>query len=365
MKTTWLELATPPRRCASLIHRSTRWLTAGLFAAALLGAASPAAAQTKADLKRAHTLFNEGIALSAANNWSGALAKFKEVAQVKMTAQVAFNIAECEENLGKLLSALGNYRLASNESQDGKAKDVAAQVDGRINALQERIPKLTIQRGERADAATIELDGAELGSTEVGTAISVDPGTHVVVGKIGKTEGARETVTLEERDSKTVTIVIDASLVKKPERPVDPGPIEPPKPPPDTGGSKVPGAVVTGIGAASLGVGVAFIVLRQGTIDDLDTLCGGDESCPPSAEETADKGRLFTGVAQATIALGVVGVATGIILLATSGGKSAPTDESTPTETGFLGLPKSGRGVGFLGVAPGASLGGVSLMGRF
>jgi hypothetical protein len=347
------------------MSRSARRLTAALCAAALLCASGSAAAQPKQDLKRAHQLFNEGIALSAAKNWSGALAKFKEVAQFKMTAQVAFNIAECEEALGKLLSALGNYRLASNESQDGKAKDVAAQVDARIAALQERIPKLTIERGARAETATIELDGAELGSTEIGTAISVDPGSHVIVGKIGKEEGSRETVTLEEKESKTVSIVIDEALLKKPERPVDPPPIEPPKPPPVTSGSKVPGAVVTGVGAASLVVGVVFIVLRQGTISDLDTLCGGDDTCPASAEATADKGKTFTGVAEATMALGVVGVATGIILLATSGSKAAPADGTSTAVNGPLGLPKNGRGVGFLGVAPGATFGGASLVGRF
>ena len=363
MKTTWLEPAPLPPRSTSVISRSKRRLTAALCAAALLCASGSAAAQTKQEIKRAHVLFNEGIALSAAKNWSGALAKFKEVAQVKMTAQVAFNIAECEEQLGKLLSALGNYRLASNESRDGKAKDVAAQVDSRITALQERIPKLTIERGARAETATIELDGAELGSTEIGTAISVDPGSHVIVGKIGKDEGSRETVTLEEKESKTVTIVIDEALMKKPERPpVEPPPIEPPKLPPPTSGSKVPGAVVTGIGVAGLGVGVVFIVLRQGTISDLETMCGGDDTCPPSAEATADKGKTFTGVAEATMVLGVVGVATGIILLATSGSKAAPADGAVAAP---LGLPKNGRGVGFLGVAPGATFGGASLVGRF
>ena len=35
-------------------------------------------------------------------------------------------------------------------------------------------------------------------------------------------------------------------------------------------------------------------------------------------------------------------------------GAPAIDAESTPAETGVLGLPRSGRGVGFLGVAPGA-----------
>src|SRR5262245_36030122 len=75
-------------------------LAAGLSLASLL-AGSTALAQdpTKADLDRARTLFQEGVALAAANNCAGALVKYKAVVQVKMTPQVAFNIAECEERL--------------------------------------------------------------------------------------------------------------------------------------------------------------------------------------------------------------------------------------------------------------------------
>ena len=111
-------------------------------------------AQTRQELDAARKQFQEGMALSAANNCSAALTKFRAVANVKMTAQVAFNIAECEERLGKLVSALGNYRLAASQAQgDPKAKDVASRVADRIDAVEARVPRLTIRRGKGADIA--------------------------------------------------------------------------------------------------------------------------------------------------------------------------------------------------------------------
>src|SRR5689334_6741083 len=74
---------------------------------------------------KARENFREGVALMAAQDWASALAKFKSVGQVKMNAQVAFNIAECERELGKLVSALGNYRLAMAKAQEGGAEKVA------------------------------------------------------------------------------------------------------------------------------------------------------------------------------------------------------------------------------------------------
>ena len=340
-----------------------RALTAGVLAALLLAGGS-AGAQTADELNKARTMFREGVALSAANNWAGALAKFKQVAQVKMNAQVAFNIAECEEHLGKLTSALGNYRLAQSEAASSNAKDVAAQVDGRISALEERIPKLTIKRGEGAETATIELDGVELGSTQIGTAIQVDPGPHVVVAKVDGKEKARETANVPEKETKAVTIVIDADMEKPSDatpKPSDDGKPADTTPAPDQGGSIVPGAAIAGVGVASAAVGVVFMVMRGGTLSDLDTLCGGDNTCPPSAQDTADKGKLYTGLAEVTLALGAVGIATGIVLMVTSGPKKTEAPAAAPEPAAKRPDPR----LRFDAAGPGADVGGVSLLGRF
>ncbi|WP_437640130.1 PEGA domain-containing protein [Sorangium sp. So ce854] len=342
-----------------------------ILAAAALGAAAvaapPAGAQTKEELAEARALFQEGVALSAANNCAAALARFHAVASVRRTPQVLFNIAECEARLGKLVSALGNYRIAAAAAEgDPRAKDVTANVGARIEDLEQRIPKLAIRRGQGALTATILLDGSALGAAEMSADIPVDPGPHVISARIGGREVVRETVTLAEGDARTVEVAIT-------EPPAEPAPAAPlpgaappagaPRPPAERP-SRVPGLVVLGAGVATGAVGGVFLGLRAGTLSDLDALCGGDTSCPPSARPTADRGRLYTGVAEVAIGLGVVGVAAGIALLVTSGGP-AP---AAPGAGGAAARRSAGEGAGSAAVvlrAPGADLAGLSVTGRF
>lgn len=350
-----------------VIPRSARraaFAMGALMAVLLAGREAPA--QTKEELQKARQTFMEGVALASGNNCAGAIEKYKEVARVKMTPQVAFNIAECEERLGKLVSALGNYRLVASLLIDpkvrAKAKDVDAQVPGRISALEERIPRLVIKRGKGAEMAVLLLDGAELGSAQIDAELPIDPGPHEVVARVGEKEGSRSAVTVAEKESKTVEVTIDLAALNRKDTPPEP----PPKAPepvrvaaPESGGSKVPGIVVTSIGVASLAAGaVLFFGPRQGTIDELEKKCGGDMTCPPSAEETAKKGRLYTGIAEVAAGVGVVALTTGIVLLATSGGKKEPGEAA-------LAVPGTSGRVRWIGSAPGADTGGVSLAGRF
>ncbi|WP_437960247.1 hypothetical protein WME76_11790 [Sorangium sp. So ce119] len=340
-----------------------------ILVAAALGvavlSAPPAGAQTKEELAEARALFQEGVALSAANNCAAALARFHAVASVRRTPQVLFNIAECEARLGKLVSALGNYRIAAAAAAgDPRANDVTANVGARIEDLEQRTPKLAIRRGQGALTATILLDGAALGAAEMSADIPVDPGPHVVSARIGDREVARETVTLAEGEAKTVEVAIAEPPAEPPPAAQAPEPPPAAAPAPAARPSRVPGLVVLGAGVASGAVGGVFLGLRAGTLSDLDALCGGDTRCPPSARPTADRGRLYTGVAEVAIGLGVVGVAAGIALLVTSGG-AAPAE---PRAGAVANRRSAGGGADRAAVvlhAPGADLAGLSVAGRF
>ena len=85
-------------------------------AAVLLLLEAPALAQDADELKRARAQFQQATELEQAGNWAAALQRFREVGQVRMTPQVRFHIAVCEENLGRLVTALGGYELALAEA---------------------------------------------------------------------------------------------------------------------------------------------------------------------------------------------------------------------------------------------------------
>ncbi|WP_437909504.1 hypothetical protein WME95_17430 [Sorangium sp. So ce327] len=358
--------------------RTSSWrrvISASALGAALI--ASPSArAQSKEELAEARALFQEGVALSAANHCAAALAKFHAVASVRRTPQVLFNIAECEARLGKLVSALGNYRIAAAAADgDPRANDVSANVGARIEDLEARIPRLAIRRGAGALTATILLDGAALGASEISADIPVDPGPHVVSAWVGDREAARETVTLAERDAKTVEIAIAEPPAAPRPASASPGGAPADVPPraalarlPATRPSKVPGLAVLGAGIASGAVGGVFLGLRAGTLSDLDALCGGDRSCPPSARPVADRGRLYTGVAEAAIGLGVVGVAAGITLLVMSGSAAAAEPDASARAAAAAAGRRARAGVRraeVLPQAPGADLAGLSVAGSF
>ena len=136
-----------------------------------------AAAPDKEELSKARARFQQATELEQAGNWAAALQQFREVGQVRMTPQVRYHIALCEEKLGKLVAALGGFELALSEAES-LGPDFHKEVEDKTNALRERIPKLVIERGEGAEAATIELDGVALGASSIGIEVPLDPGPH-------------------------------------------------------------------------------------------------------------------------------------------------------------------------------------------
>lgn len=288
---------------------------------------APAAhADAAGDLARARAEFHEAVALETAGNWSAALAKLRGVAAVKMTAQVRFHLALCEEHLGRLVAALGDYDLAAHEAEEASNASVATTADEHMKALAPRVPRLTVKRGAGAETATLQLDGVALGQSAVGRETRVDPGKHVVSAAIRGEERAREEVDLAEGESRTVEIGIDAPEgavaaarpAARPRRPAKP-PAEPEKP----AEKRAPGAPaeepssagywLIGAGGASLLAGGVFWSLRSGTLEDLDAKCV-DGRCPASSESTASRGKLYTGLGELAFVAGAGLAAAGVWL---------------------------------------------------
>jgi hypothetical protein len=329
--------------------------------------AAPAAAQepSKAELAKARTAFQEAVALAAANNCAAALVKYREVAQVKNTPQVAFNTAECEARLGKLVSALGNYRVAASQAADDKnAAKVLREVPARIEELEGRIPKLTVTRGKGADTAAIELDGTELGSGQLGSAAPVDPGSHTIVAKVGNKEYLHQTVTLAEKESKTfdVKISVAAPVIEKAAPEAQP---DQPAPPPR---SKAPGIGVAIGGGALLITGAALLGLRQSDLGKLSSDCKNNH-CPVADQSVGNQASALTVPSFVLLPAGVVAAVVGIVMIARTGSAAKPEADGDKKD-GDADKDKKDkdavwRSLTLTASAPGAPLGGLSLQGRF
>jgi tetratricopeptide (TPR) repeat protein len=326
-----------------------RWLVGSSLIGGALGSlcAAPTIAQAQAassdgdGLKRAREQFAQALALQTGGDWAGALALLKEVAAVKPTPQVRFNIALCEERLGLLVAALGDYELAGSDAQAQKADQVRQEVDARLESLKARVPRVVVKRGEGADSATISLDGVALGDSVLNSPLPVDPGPHVVEGAGAGFLPFKQAFRVAEQQTATIEVKLQLAPVK-PEPPVVP----PPPPPPQT--MRTAGFIVGGAGVASLIASGAMFYLRQTTISDLDKQCGADRSsCPDSAQSTIDRGKLYTTLGNVTLAVGALGLGVGATLVVV-GSRSSPRAS--------------------LSIAPGAvgaNAGGATLIGRF
>ncbi|WP_437774528.1 PEGA domain-containing protein [Sorangium sp. So ce1097] len=277
-------------------------------AAVLLLLQAPALAQDADELKRARAQFQQATELEQAGNWAAALQQFREVGQVRMTPQVRFHIAVCEENLGRLVAALGGYELALAEA-DAVGPDFRAEVEQSIGRLRARIPKLVIVRGKGAASAAVALDGVALGGTSIGVEVPLDPGPHALTAKAPNHRPFQQTVELKEGGVTRVEVTLEALPQ---ELLIQAGALQE-KPP-----SKVVPYVIGGVGAASLiGSGVLF-ALRQGALQEMEDACGpGGRSCPPSMQSRYDDLKFYHYGAQVALGVGVaaVGTATAILLL--------------------------------------------------
>ena len=320
-------------------------------------------AQTADELSEARAAFQRGIELEQAKNWAGALKQFREVGQVKMTPQVRYHIALCEENLGKLVAALGGYELALADAESvGDGVSFKQEVEASISDLRARIPKVIIERGQGAEAASIELDGVALGESSVGVEVPLDPGPHSLIATAPGYVDYSETFEVAEEETRTVTVNLEP-LPSQPEPLPEPGPA-------DAGvgdaSSKKYGIypyVLMGAGAAAMATaGVLYFGVRASDLEELEDKCepvGADDySCQGVPEDEKPElrkkdNRVKTLDYVSPILFGV-GLATAGV-----GGTLLYLDLKNADDA----QRRSRWSVA--AAAPGADLGGVSLVGRF
>jgi len=332
------------------MHRGSlkRWIVRSSFAlcatSALCGAPRSVQAQAAADgdtIKRARDQFSQALSLQTGGDWAGALALLKEVAAVKPTPQVRFNIALCEERLGRLVAALGDYELAASDAQAEKSDQVRQEVDSRLESLKARVPRIVVQRGENADSATISLDGVSLGDSVLNVPLPADPGPHVVEATALGFLPFKQSFRVAEQQTATIQVKLDA-------QPSKPEPLAPTQYRPASTALRSAGFVIGGVGIASLIGSGAMFYLRHTSITDLDKQCGPNRmSCPATSQNTMDRGQLYTTLGDVTLIAGAVGLGLGATLVIVG---------SHSSEQASLALAPG---------AAGANVGGASLCGRF
>ncbi len=240
------------------------------------------------------------------------------------------NLGRCEEGRGRLVAALTAYRRARAAMAADDERTPA--VVGRVRALEARVPKLTLDRSQLPEDASVSIDGAP---TAVGEgAVEVDAGPHEIVVTAPLREDNLLTVTLIEGQGATVVLVAGRARSQ-----------------PGRGTGLHPQAIagiavgVVGVlGWVGFGVTGGLALDRQSTFDErCPPVDGGVRPCSDAAAlDAASEGRTLNIVNAVSLVVGVAGVATGLTLWLT-----APDDEPPGASLrlrlspGFVGLSGS------------------------
>jgi hypothetical protein len=229
------------------------------------------------------------------------------------------------------VAALGGYELALAEA-DSVGPDFRGEVDANVTRLRQSIPRIVIQRGSGADAATIELDGVELGDSSVGVELPLDPGPHAVTAKAPGYRTLEKTVTVAENTREVVDIELEP-LPKDEFASADGGAAVQTQPIP-----KYVPYVIGGVGAASLIASGVFFSLRQSALADLEASCD-DHVCQsgiPKIEERNSDMRTYHYGALITFGSGLALVGTAVVLYALDPRIPEKTSAKTQARTQFI-----------------------------
>jgi hypothetical protein len=209
----------------------------------------PAAERKAAALR----LFSDGLADVDAQRWAPAADRFGRAYALRPTPEIAYNLASADAHLGRLTEA---SRLLGRVADDPQARTgVREAARARLAELGPRLPRLSVA-APPAQAEHLWLDGAPLGSP-AGSAIPLDPGSHLVELRLPDGETLSRTVVLAEGERHALTFAappIPAAVVSPP-------PVRPPPAPSILRRGWFWG-VVGGVAAASLAT--ALLVSRTG-----------------------------------------------------------------------------------------------------
>ncbi len=149
-----------------------------------------------------------GYLLSQEGKCAEAVPHLEESLRLEVKAITLINLANCEEKIGKLAEAAGHWADARARAQIEDAQPIADEAEKRANALEPRLPKLTIVLTTPAKGATVIRDAIALGPASLGMALPVNPGEHVIVVRAPGHADSTTNVTIAEAEQKQIEVAV-------------------------------------------------------------------------------------------------------------------------------------------------------------
>jgi hypothetical protein len=298
-----------------------------------------ASAQANPNTAAADAAFKEGRELFKAGKYGEACEQFEKSQKLDPANGTLFNIAQCSEKIGKLATAVADYRDLVAKDTNAERKATASE---RLKVLAPRVPKLYVKLASPPPGVVVEIDSKDGPRTvEANKAIEMDSGDYTVVVRA---KGYSELISRVKIGQEGKTTTIDATLkagatnsetigVAKPdEKPRADRPAAP------ASRKKLYGMVAMGGGGAALVTGIVFGSLARSKWNDAKAVCGGTTCTTQEdvdrANALGDSARSKALVSTILVIGGAAIAGAGIFLYVTAPGGTQITPTASDTGAG-------------------------------
>jgi hypothetical protein len=271
----------------------------------------------------------------SAGKYAPACSKFEASQQLEPGLGTLLNLAECYEKSGRTASAWAEYRKAIPLARAAGAKARQDLATERAQRLEERLSTLTIRAiGEQASGSGLEVrrDGVAVQSAELGAAIPVDPGDHLIEASAAGRQPWSSTIHVGPNADKVSVEIpqLASDSVAAPPPPAAPvvttAPTATPpasdRPASDGSAQRVTGLVLGGAGVVGVGLGTFFGLRAFSKWGEVKDACADYpyECGPEGADRRSSASSAGTASTVAFVAGGAL-LATGIVLYVTAPSK--------------------------------------------
>jgi hypothetical protein len=284
---------------------------------------STAHAQAGNDKAAAEALFDEGRKLMADQQYAEACTKFEASQRLDPGVGTMLNLADCYEKSGRTASAWAEFRetiSAAHKAGSAERERVARQ---RVQDLEPKLSYLTIVPWQGQQVG-VSRDGVAIDPGVLGTAIPVDPGTHVIAASAaGKRSWSTDVVVGAHADRVSVSVPILPDEAHEPQLTAA-GEVPPPQPQaaakPSTASAspgstqRVIGVVAAGVGVVGVVVGSVFGLKAASNWSDAKAHCDPYPYCGESGQKLANEAQTSGTISTIAFIVGGVGLASGAAL---------------------------------------------------
>ncbi len=299
-----------------------------------------ASAQNSTDSAAAQGLFDQAKQLMASGKYLEACPKLEESQRLDPGSGTLLNLADCYEHTGRTATAWSKFLEAASAAQTAGKVDREKTAREHAAALVPRLAKFVIVVPDAPKIVGLEIhrDGQLVGNAQWGTPIPADQGEHLVTASAPgrrtwqttvklEGDGATATATVPNLEPGVDTSPVSATNVSRATSDTAASEANQPPPRPFTLGQRTIGFIVGGIGIASAVAGIVFELDFMSEKAKKQALC--PNGCTP---ENLDHYDSLTNVettnralAIAGFSVGLAGIATGTVLVITSGSTSVPS----------------------------------------